>query len=700
MKVSMIGRMFGRARFASLMEPGAIGVIRTRNRIIKNGTHLFYHDKPGGYMDQRNIDFYDVLARGGVGLIVVASAPLGLEAPIGYRIDRDEYIPGFSELARTIHKYKCPAFVQMFHLGPMQPSFLPGRPAAASSLPRNESPRPQFERAHELTIPEISDIVEEFAKGAVRIRRAGFDGIELNSATNHLLNSFLSRAWNRRHDAYGCDSLESRARIVVEIIGEVKRRNGRDFAVIALINGVEPGLRSGITYDESRGIARILEAAGADAIEVRAEFYSRPEDDRLRYSTHFPEIYFYPEPPRALGARLDGSHHGAGITIPIAAEIKKSVSVPVIAVGRLDPQLGERAIRRGVVDFISLNRRLLADPELPNKVAAGRMEDIAPCTACISCFDFGEHGQPVYCRVNAALGREREYEIKPAESKKRVMVIGGGPAGMEAARVAALRGHAVMLYERERRLGGALPIAAVVKGSDREDLGSLIRYLETQITKLGVSITLGTEVTRSLVEQVKPDVLVVAAGGVHDVPHVPGLDRHNVVTSRDLHRTLKTYLRFFSPALLRWLTRFWMPLGKRVIVVGGGVQGCQVAEFLVMRGRRVTIVDTASEIGEGLLETLIKPYLLNWLIDKEVVMMPGVTYEEITDKGLTVTTKDGIRKTLEADTIVTALPMRPNADLLVSLKGSVPVCYAIGDARAPNMIIDAIADGSRIARAI
>jgi 2,4-dienoyl-CoA reductase (NADPH2) len=190
--------MFGASHFKRLLEPGRIGSVATRNRMIKNGTHLFYHDKPGGYMGQRNIDFYDVLARGGVGLIVAASAPLGLEAPVGYRIDRDEYIPGFAELARTTHRHGCPASVRLFRLGPMQPSFLPGEPAAASSLPKNESPRPQFAKARELTVPEIGDIVNEFARAAQRIQEAGLDGIELNGATNHLLNSFPSRAWNRR----------------------------------------------------------------------------------------------------------------------------------------------------------------------------------------------------------------------------------------------------------------------------------------------------------------------------------------------------------------------------------------------------------------------------------------------------------------------------------------------------------------------
>jgi 2,4-dienoyl-CoA reductase (NADPH2) len=353
-----------------------------------------------------------------------------------------------------------------------------------------------------------------------------------------------------------------------------------------------------------------------------------------------------------------------------------------------------------MVDFISLNRPLLADPELPNKLREGRKDDITPCTSCLTCFDFGEHAQPVKCQVNASLGREREYTIKAAERKKRVIIVGGGPAGMEAARVAALREHDVTLYERERTLGGSLLLAVLVKGFEREDLLGLVRYLETQMTKLGVKINRGKEVNRSMIEEVKPDVLVAAAGGTHSVPDLPGINRSNVMTSRDLQRKLKTYLRFFGPRILRWLTRFWMPLGKRVVVMGGGVQGCQVAEFLVKRGRKVTIVDTAKEIGYGLLETLVKPHLLNWLAEKGVVMLAEVNYDEITEKGLTITTKEGKRQTLEADTIVTAMPLRPSTELLKKLEGSAPEVYAIGDCKEPNMIIDAIADGSRIARAI
>jgi 2,4-dienoyl-CoA reductase (NADPH2) len=301
--------------------------------------------------------------------------------------------------------------------------------------------------------------------------------------------------------------------------------------------------------------------------------------------------------------------------------------------------------------------------------------------------------------MNASAGREEEYEIKPAEKKKKVLIAGGGPAGLEAARVAALRGHEVTLYEKGHALGGLMPLAALVKDFELLQLLSAIRYFETQMARLGVALSLGKEVDRSAMEKVNPDVVILATGGVSAIPKIPGIENRKVIDSARLHNLLKTALKFFGPKTLRQLTKIWMPIGKRVVIIGGAIQGCQLAAFLVKRGRKVTIVDTAETLGEGL------PYenpvrLFKWLKEKGATTLAGVKYERITDEGLVVVTKEGERKILETDSIIITLPALPDAGLLSSLKNKVAEIYQIGDCREFGLMHDAIADGSRVGRNI
>jgi 2,4-dienoyl-CoA reductase (NADPH2) len=700
--------MASHTRFEKLLEPGYIGPVKTRNRIVKSGAAMLYWHEDDLQMNERVKCFYDAIARGGVGMLIVESPvidyPLGARWRRRYRLDDDKYIKGLSELTKIIHSHGCPTFMQMFHDAPWQTQHWeqvpinPGPPAGASPVVVNSIADFHNEETRELTIPEIEEIVDKFASAAVRAEKAGFDGVDINSASSHLLHNFLSPFWNRRQDAYG-GSLENRARLVVSVVREIKKRLGGDFPITVCIDGIEIGQLVGIDDDkcltskESQGIAQLLQEAGADAIQVRSEWLG------YHSAGFFPEAAFYPElivPAESFPKELDQSRNGAGALLPLAAAVKKVVSVPVLTVGRYDPELGEKVLQEGKADFIAMTRRLLADPELPNKIAQGRLDDIRPCTACQMCLE----PRPIKCcRINAALGSDEPYIIKEAGKRKRVVIVGGGPSGMEAARVAALRGHEVLLYEKESKLGGLLPVAALVKGLEIEDLPAIVKYLKTQIEKLGVKVKLNTEVTAELIEELKPDAVILATGGETNVPDIPGISNRNVVIGTKLHKQVKTYLKFFSPKFLRWLTKFYLPIGKKVVIIGGDIQGCELAEFLTKRGRNVTIVDTAQTLGEGMGRLLLIA-LTWWFQKKGVTTMTEVQYGEITDKGLTVITKEGDKQTIEADTIVSALPLKPNAALFTSLEGKVPEVYAIGDCEEPRLIVDAIADGYRVAKAL
>ena len=305
--------------------------------------------------------------------------------------------------------------------------------------------------------------------------------------------------------------------------------------------------------------------------------------------------------------------------------------------------------------------------------------------------------------MNPAIGGEKEYVIepvKPGAKKKKIVVVGGGPAAMEAARIAAIRGHEVILYEKANKLGGLMTMAALVKGTEIEDLPGMSAYMERQIRKLGVKINLGQEFTPSVVDEIKPDVVVLATGGIAELPNIPGINRPNVMTNEKLHKQLKFFLKIFGPEMLRSLTKFWMPLGKRVIIIGGAIQGIELAEFLVKRGRQVTIVEQSEKFGDLMpIRNWIK--MSKWLPKKGAVLIGGIKkYVEITDKGLTIIDKDGNQRTLEADTIATALPLKADDKLLKALKGKVPEVYAIGDCKEPRLILHAVADGYNVAQAV
>lgn len=686
-------------RFYKLLEPGRIGSVKTKNRIVKPTSSMGYqYDKDDGHVTEKFLHFCEAFARGGAGLMVIEGGTIDYTLSAHdfwhFRIDNDEYIPGFKKITDVVHKYNMPIFVQLVHSGPWHRKEMDGKDPIASSpdLMVEEGGRPSRTRA--ATIEEIKTAIGKFVDAAERYYKAGFDGVEVNASGNHLLNSFLSLGFNSRHDEYGIDTMENRCRIVVEIIQGIKERVGQDFVVGLIFNAMEYGVKNGLTIEETKEFAKIYEKNGIDYLHVRVDGVGK------YLSCHYPELIHYPEPPNPLGRMLDGSRHGAGGYVPLAAAIKSVVKVPVIAVGRIDPEMGEQILRDGKADFIAMNKRQLADPELANKVAAGRLDDIAPCTACETCISYRVYRLPVQCRINAALGSDEDYVLKPAAVKKKVVVIGGGPAGMEAARVAAARGHKVTLFEKERRLGGSVLMAGILKGYDGEDLISFVRYFKIQLNKLGVDTRLGSEFKVSMLEDIKPDVVILAVGGKAIVPDIPGIDGRNVMIAPVLHGKLKRYLKFISPQFLQKITQYWVPIGKRVTIIGGEIQGAELAEFLVKRKRKVTIISmNDNPVGYGLPRRK-QQLLAEWLGEKGVPMYREASCERITDKGVYVNTKESGKIFIEADTVIPAVPFVPNNALFDALKDKVKDIYLIGDGNKPSLIVDAIAQGWSVAKAI
>jgi len=693
------------ARFEKLMEPGRIGSVETRNRIIKTGAGTLMWHENDLEVNDRVKALYEAIAKGGVGLLVVETAtvdyPLGARWRERYRIDDDKYIKGLAGLVKVIKKHGCPTFMQFYHEGPWQSKlpFVPerlfdGPPIGASAVSLSAPNDFHEDVPRELTVAEIEEIVDKFAAAAVRCRKAGFDGIDLNAASSHLLHNFLSPFWNRRADAYG-GTPEKRAKFVIDIIRETKKRAGQDFAVQVIINGLEMGRAIGIddskcmTVEYSRNIARILAAGGADAIHVRSHWLG------FHIGSYLPEALFYPVPIVPIETapkEYDVSRKGAGVNIELAAGIKKEISIPVTVVGRLDAELGEKVLREGKADFIGMTRRLHADPDYPKKVFAGRLSDVAPCTACNTCLGSGR------CRMNALFGADHNT-IEKAAKKRKVVVIGGGPAGMEAARVSALRGHDVTLFERSHQLGGLLNLAAMVKGNHPEDLSLIVKYFEGQLKKLGVTLEFGKEGGVAEIQKIGPDAVILATGGVPTVPKITGINSGNVVSGADLHGKMKFFLRFFKPETLRFFSRFYLPIGRSVVIIGGGLHGLELAEFLTKRGRKVTILEAGDMLGEGMVGVLLG-HLMTWFMKKGVPAITGVKEVEITQQGVSIVTRDGKKSSIKADTVVPAIPLSPDLGLFDSLKGKVAEVYAVGDCKEPLLIVDAIGTGSRVAQGI
>lgn len=654
--------------YKKLFEPITIGSMDLKNRIVM-APHGSADRAYLGFVPDREIDYYAERAKGGTALLetvnVCIDSALGKVGQGMMSIDNNKYITGMANLAEAVHLWNAKLCVQLMHAG--RDTSLAAteglQPVSASAV---SFVRPGWTiTARELSLNEIEEVEKKFAQGAYRAKVAGVDAVELHGAFGHcLIAQFLSPYTNKRIDHYGC-TLENRMRFALEIVKKTREKVGYDYPIIFRLSADEY-LAGGITLEESKIMAKKLQEAGVNALHVVAGHIDARGGG---------------VPP--MGAFTEGCF------VHFAEEIKKLVSIPVITTGRIrDPQMAESILEEGKADLIGMARQLIADPEWPNKVKKGNLDEIRWCPGCnLGCANAGAVfvGRNMKCTVNASVGREKDYRITKADKARKVVVVGGGPAGMETARVAALRGHHVILFEKEQRLGGQLWLASA--SPYKADFLNFTKYLITQMEKRGIDVRLGQEATPKALESIGADVVVIATGAKQYYPQIPGIDSANVYSAWDILAERATVK------------------GDKVVVAGGGTTAMDVAEFLALKGKKISMVIRYSQLGETkagmLVEHLGHECLLERFIKYGVTVIPGQDLIEVDDKGVTVENRRSRRKeNLYSDSVVIALGAVSNNELTQKLTDDSYELYTIGDAVKPRRIQDAINEGSFIGRQI
>ncbi len=616
--------------FPHLFKPIKIGRLELQNRIVMSpvGTRL----ASNGTVTDAFSEFYATRARGGVGLIILEPCFIEpTDETMFLSLHDDKFISKLQGLVDTIHKSRAKIGIQLFHAGWR----------AGNKNARFVPPIPP----DELPIERIEELVEKFAEAAKRAKTAGFDLIEIHAAHGYLLSQFLSPLGNQRSDEYGGDPV-GRTRFVREIIKLIRNEIGTDFPLSCRINGTE-NVPGGSTIEDTKIIAPLLEKEGLDMLSVSAG---------------------------ALGSyplTIPPSDTEEACYVGSAEILKTVVHIPLITTGRINnPKIAEEILTSDRADLIAIARGLVADPELPNKASTGQTDRIRKCIACNACLDTDYDGH-ITCTVNPIAGRETELEISPATQSKKVIIVGGGLAGLEVARVAAMRGHQVSLYEEKDKIGGQWILAS--KPPHKHGFFGLVDWLSNEIEMLGVEANLNCSVTVSNIDELKPDVVIIATGGIPIVPSVLGFDRPEVVTA--------------------WEALQNSPKGERILVIGGGATGLETAEFLTEQGKKVSVVEMLKTFGTDMGGTVY--YHLRIRLNKlGIELFKNTEVKEINDSGVVIF-RDGKEETWkEFDSFVLALGTKSRNQLTESLK--VPEVYVIGDAATPGNAANAMRQGFEI----
>lgn len=676
---------------AALFEPLQMGSITLRNRIVKSPAGSDTWAPEGDALNDNFLDYYENFAKGGASLVFVESSiskmmavkPLE-QVATGWLLDDMSAIPQLmAPVTERIHRHDAYAG---FQIGM-------GMLAEDTTVINDMTPE---------NLAWLQGLIVELA---TQLKAAGFDVVELHCAATQILKYMTVSRTNARTDQYGADTLENRTRFICETIKGIKEACGQEYPVQILMDAVEEndadlGDSDGfLTLEESIADARAFEAAGADT------FYLRLSVPGRHIAQFAPDLMFSGyqcEGMTGFGTRADFSQHfggtvngqysGCAMLLKAAAAFKKNLKATVSCAGYMDPRtapdLMNDAVARGEIDYLMITRPLTVDPELPNKLKEGRRDEIAPCCRCMHCHAKGGPAQYAsdgkeYCRVNAVTQRAytdempEGYALPSAEQPKRIMVVGGGPAGMEAARIAAQRGHAVSLYEKKNSLGGLMSTAHVFKG-DHERLGDLIDYLAHQQEVSGVEVITGTEVDAETVKQVNPDAVVVAVGGVRE-SHLEPTNGVNVVGVDDLVGT---------------------ETGESVVICGAGAQAVDCALFLLAQGKKVQMVhEGEKEIIDKEQSMWVRAFVIPHLYGQGVKIWNNAKIGNVVNEGLSITTASGEEKTLACQTVLECYDMVPNRKLANELSTSFEV-IAVGDCESPFDIAQAIKAGNLAARSL
>ncbi len=695
------------SHFSHLLSSGRIGGLELRNRIVVTAMGVSLSE-PDGQIGERLLAYHEEQARGGAGLIVSGVAgvawPVGAVQPNQTAISDDGFLPGLTQLAARVHAHGAKIAAQLHHGGLVagysadafdQPLWAPCLPAPMQGdfldyfLPE-ELAGFAGGRIPSIKVLEKADIdlvVAQFAAAAGRAKTAGFDGIEIHSGHGYLLSSFISPKTNSRSDDYG-GPLANRLRILLEVIAAVRAEVGLDFPVWCKLDSREIGKDGGIALDDCLAAARLVEAAGVDAITVTA--YHDTGQGKLHSASNIP--------------------HDPEANVPAAEAVKRAVRIPVIASGRIEPQAANAHIASGKYDFLAMGRKLLADPALPNKLAGNAPESVRPCIYCYTCVSTAYVREPLRCAVNPATGFESEE--RPLNSGKRYAVIGGGPGGLEAARRLAEAGNGVILIEQGARLGGTLSIAALAYSPNER----LLDWLIEEIGRSSVEVRLNTVATPELLRTLAPDAVIVATGAHRDMADIPGNDLPHVFTGDDMRKLLlgessdevkrktgllarvATKVGAMTGAtanldFVRAATRAWMPLGQNVVIIGGELVGVELAEFLHERGRTVTVIEPAPRLGKGL--TLVRRMrLLAELKEHGVALLGGVRDIAIDKSAVKFIDSAGTQQTVAADHVIVAMGARGDTVLADRLRGAGHIVETVGDCNGIGYIEGAIRGGA------